>query len=130
MYLCGDSSPPPHTHSVSDLAAAFAILSQLKGVREARHAAWAVVREVPGVLPLAMTLLPAVASGALSRTRAAEQVIASGLVLPVITAAARAFSGTAAIVAQLSPILRKAGLCEDAVACECCWARANDARKR
>ena len=89
---------------------------QLKGVPEARKAAWNVVREVPGILPLAMTLLPSVARGLLSRSEAAKQVIASGLVLPAIAAAARAYPGTAAIVSQLAPILRKAGFSGDDLA--------------
>lgn len=103
----------------ADLEAVFAIISQLKGVREARAAAWAVVREVPGVLPLAMQLLPAVATGALTRPLAAARVIASGLVLPVIAAAARAYPGTAGVVNQLKPLLRKAGFADDDIAGAC-----------
>ena len=100
----------------SDLECIAAIITQLNDVREARAAAWAVVHDVPDILGLAMSILPALKLGTISRSQAAARVVASGLVLPAIAAAARSYPGTAAIIEQLSPFLRKAGFADADVA--------------
>lgn len=116
-----EPSPVPFLSRVSraDLDAALAIIKELKDDHGARAAAWAVVREVPQVLALVVSVVPAVAGGALTKQQAWSQVVASGLVLPVISAASRAYpDAAAALVARLLPLLRKAGFSDEQVAGE------------
>ena len=107
---------PPEALTDADLEAIFAIGSQLMFIREARWAAKAVIREVPAVKALALELLIGVSRGSLTRAQAAARVIASGLVLPIIAAAAKAYAGTAAVVEQLAPLLRKVGFTDGDIA--------------
>ena len=109
-------SAPPEALTDADLEAIFAIGSKLMFIREARWAAKAVIREVPAVKALALELLIGVSRGSLTRAQAAARVIASGLVLPIIAAAAKAYAGTAAVVEQLAPLLRKVGFTDGDIA--------------